>query len=65
MDVWILKAMSRRYGLEGWKPAQVAQFGRSHFGALAGLAQQYLFAWERMWEKAESGNRKSEKKQIG
>jgi len=65
VDVWILKAMSRRYGLEGWKPAQVAQFGRSHFGALAGLAQQYLFAWERMWEKAESGNRKSEKKQIG
>jgi N-glycosylase/DNA lyase len=25
----------------------VAQFGRAHFGPLAGLAQQYLFAWER------------------
>jgi N-glycosylase/DNA lyase len=47
VDVWILKTMERRYGLVGWKPAQVAQFGRAHFGPLAGLAQQYLFAWER------------------
>jgi N-glycosylase/DNA lyase len=39
--------MAARYGLDGWKPAQVAQFGRAHFGPLAGLAQQYLFAWER------------------
>ena len=47
VDVWILKTMERRYGLTGWKPAQVAQFGRAHFGPLAGLAQQYLFAYER------------------
>jgi N-glycosylase/DNA lyase len=47
VDVWILKTMARRYGLEGWKPAPLAQFGRVHFGPLAGLAQQYLFAWER------------------
>ena len=47
VDTWILKAMARRYGLHGWKPAQVAQFGRAHFGPLAGLAQQYLFAYER------------------
>jgi N-glycosylase/DNA lyase len=47
VDVWILKVMERRYGLNGWKPAQVAQFGRAHFGPLAGLAQQYLFANER------------------
>jgi N-glycosylase/DNA lyase len=47
VDVWILRAMERRYGLAGWKPAQVAHFGRVHFGARAGLAQQYLFAWER------------------
>jgi N-glycosylase/DNA lyase len=47
VDVWILKTMATRYGLDGWKPAQVAQFGRAHFGPLAGLAQQYLFAWER------------------
>jgi N-glycosylase/DNA lyase len=47
VDVWILRTMERRYGLTGWKPAQVAQFGRAHFGPLAGLAQQYLFAYER------------------
>ena len=47
VDVWVLKSLARRYGLAGWKPAQVAQFGRTHFGPSAGLAQQYLFAWER------------------
>jgi N-glycosylase/DNA lyase len=47
VDTWILKALTRHYGLSGWSPAQVAHFGRSHFGPLAGLAQQYLFAWER------------------
>jgi N-glycosylase/DNA lyase len=47
VDVWILKTMARRYALDGWRPAQVAQFGRAHFGPLAGLAQQFLFAWER------------------
>lgn len=47
VDTWILKALARRYGLDGWKPAQVAQFGRAHFGPLAGYAQQFLFAWER------------------
>lgn len=47
VDTWVLKSLARRYGLEGWKPAQVAHFGRTHFGPLAGLAQQYLFAWDR------------------
>ncbi len=47
VDTWIIKAMSRRYGLEGWKPDQIAHFGRRHFGPQAGLAQQYLFAYER------------------
>jgi len=47
VDVWIIEAMRRRYGLLRWKPEQVAQFGRLHFGPNAGLAQQYLFAWER------------------
>lgn len=47
VDTWILKAMARHYGLTGWSPAQIAHFGRVHFGPLAGLAQQYLFAWER------------------
>jgi N-glycosylase/DNA lyase len=52
VDVWIVRAMETRYGLQGWKPAQIAQFGRSHFGPHAGLAQQYLFAWERSVGKA-------------
>ncbi len=47
VDTWVLKSLARRYGLVGWQPAQVAHFGRTHFGARAGLAQQYLFAWER------------------
>ena len=47
VDVWILKTMAQRYGLDGWKPAQVAHFGRAHFGPLAGFAQQFLFAYER------------------
>ncbi len=47
VDTWILKAMAERYGLHGWRPAQVAQFGRTHFGPLAGLAQQFLFSGAR------------------
>ncbi len=47
VDTWIIKAMVRRYGLDGWTPPQIARFGRVHFGAQAGLAQQYLFAYER------------------
>lgn len=47
VDVWILQAMRRHYALDGWPPERVAHFGRTHFGPLAGLAQQYLFAWER------------------
>ena len=54
VDVWILKTLARRYGLDDWRPAQLAQFGRTHFGPLAGLAQQFLFAWERAQKKAES-----------
>lgn len=51
VDVWILKTLARRYALEGWRPPQLAQFGRTHFGPLAGLAQQFLFAWERGQKK--------------
>jgi len=47
VDTWILRAMAERYGLRGWRPAQVAQFGRAHFGPLAGVAQQFLFSGER------------------
>jgi N-glycosylase/DNA lyase len=47
VDTWIARAMTRLYGLHEWKPAQIATFGRGHFGPYAGLAQQYLFAGER------------------
>ncbi len=47
VDTWIIKAMERRYGLTNWSPAQIAHFGRIHYGPTAGLAQQLLFAWER------------------
>ena len=47
VDVWIIRTMELRYGLTGWTPAQIAHFGRTHFGPLAGLAQQFLFSWER------------------
>ncbi len=47
VDTWILKVMRRHYGLDDWAPKQVSHFGRSHFGSFAGLAQQFLFAWER------------------
>jgi N-glycosylase/DNA lyase len=57
VDVWILRTMATRYALHDWKPAQLVQFGRAHFGPYAGLAQQYLFAWERMTAKAGGSNR--------
>lgn len=47
VDVWIIKTLALRYDLDGWRTPQLAQFGRVHFGPLAGLAQQFLFAWER------------------
>jgi len=53
VDTWILKALVRRYGLEGWRPAHVAHFGRAHFGSLAGYAQQVIFAWERAQPRPE------------
>ena len=56
VDVWILKTLERRYGLTGWSPKQLAQFGRAHFGTRAGLAQQYLFSWERREKRSGAGS---------
>ncbi len=44
VDTWVVQALADAYGLRGWKPAQLEQFGRTHFGAAAGLAQQFLFS---------------------
>lgn len=54
VDVWILKTLARRYGLDDWRTPHLAQFGRVHFGPLAGLAQQFLFAWERQDARAKA-----------
>jgi N-glycosylase/DNA lyase len=64
VDTWILRAMAERYGLRGWRPAQVAQFGRAHFGPLAGLAQQFLFSGERKEGKAVGKEGKEGKEAI-
>lgn len=44
VDTWVVQALSSAYGLNHYKPKQLEDFGRIHFGAAAGLAQQYLFA---------------------
>lgn len=44
VDTWVVQALASAYQLKGWKPEQLAEFGRTHFGEAAGLAQQYLFA---------------------
>ncbi len=51
VDTWIAKTLERRYRLSGWNKKQLTQFGQIHFGQYAGLAQQYLFAWERTHHK--------------
>lgn len=51
VDTWIIKVLENRYHLEGWSPAQLAQFGRAHFGPLAGFAQQFLFSYERAFRE--------------
>ena len=47
VDTWISQTLSRRYALDGFSHRQLATFGRIHFGPSAGLAQQFLFSWER------------------
>jgi len=44
VDTWVVQALADAYGLHGWKPAQLEQFGKAHFAEAAGLAQQYLFS---------------------
>ena len=44
VDTWIEKVLIKGYHLEGWKRPALERFGHAHYGAAAGLAQQYLFA---------------------
>lgn len=45
VDTWIDKLLVEHYPeLDGWSRPQLATFARLHYGAAAGLAQQWLFA---------------------
>lgn len=54
VDTWVVQALGTAYGLRGWKPAQLEEFGRLHFGAGAGLAQQFLFSAARLGQLPEA-----------
>ncbi|HAZ66907.1 MAG TPA: DNA-binding protein [Opitutae bacterium] len=55
VDTWIEQILVEGYTLKGWKRLALERFGRAHYGAAAGLAQQFLFAAAR----AQSKNPKS------
>ena len=44
VDTWIEQILVEGYALKAWKRAALERFGRAHYGAAAGLAQQFLFA---------------------
>ena len=45
-DVWIKRVMREHYGFVGSDKA-IYEFARDKFGEYAGIAQQYLFFWQR------------------
>lgn len=47
IDTWILQSLEKQYGMRGWKLPQMEEFARIHFGEHAGLAQQFLFSYQR------------------
>lgn len=55
VDTWVVQALASAYGLGGWTPAQLERFGQIHFGAGAGLAQQYLFSAARQGKLPQAG----------
>ncbi len=44
VDTWIVQVLTQAYRLQGYSAKQLEKFGQAHFGAAAGIAQQYLFA---------------------
>lgn len=44
VDTWIDRVLVEGYALHGWNRRLLARFGVAHYGAAAGLAQQFLFA---------------------
>lgn len=53
VDIWMTKCINRLYGLDEKDPERIACFGRNRFGPFAGLAQQFLFAGERLHVRSE------------
>ncbi|MEA5002469.1 MAG: DNA glycosylase [Christensenella sp.] len=49
-DVWIKRVLKEHYGFEG-NDRQAYAFAKEKFGEYAGIAQQYLFFWQRDKEK--------------
>jgi len=47
IDTWILQSLEKQYGMKSWKLSQMEEFARIHFGEYAGLAQQFLFSYQR------------------
>ena len=47
LDTWILKAMNQRYGLSSLSRKAMEAHAHKYFGPCAGIAQQYIFAYER------------------
>jgi N-glycosylase/DNA lyase len=47
VDVWVRKAVTSYYPTAGKTPKEIHAFADRRFGKLAGLAQQYLFYFER------------------
>lgn len=47
VDVWVARAMLGRFPEAGKTREEIGRFARARYGKLAGLAQQYLFHFER------------------
>ena len=51
IDTWILQSLEKQYGMKAWNISQMEEFARIHFGKYAGLAQQFLFSYQRYFSK--------------
>jgi N-glycosylase/DNA lyase len=47
LDTWMIKALEQRYFLKATSRKSKLEWIRGHFGPNAGLAQQFIFAYER------------------
>jgi N-glycosylase/DNA lyase len=48
VDRWVIRVMNALYPAAGKDPAAIRQYAADRWGALAGLAQEYLFHYARM-----------------